>query len=222
MDFNGIKKMLLACFVCFNVYLLSMWFEGRSVVTSSNGSAITIQQQLEERGIRLLPQALATSEGQLPLVKSKKSTVLRQLQYATFGDSVNIQGEQAKHVLERPLSIGIELPKDNAPLSDEILQIIRDKFIEQETYVLQGQSYTHVRYSPLDKMMTFYKVAMNGKPIVDGTAEIRVFFNEQSQIVEYTQTYKENFTEVSAFTPMISAERALQHHRVYQFPLIFA
>ena len=111
---------------------------------------------------------------------------------------------------DQPLDLGLGLDRDSKTLTQEQVEDIRRNFLDRPEYFVRGAEYTVWSFSPESRTLTFYMVAYDGYPVLDGSSELRLSFNADFQLREYTQTYQSDFKVLDQPIALISVKDALK------------
>ena len=106
--------------------------------------------------------------------------------------------------------MGLGLDRDSKTLTQEQVEDIRRNFLDRPEYFVRGAEYTVWSFSPESRTLTFYMVAYDGYPVLDGSSELRLSFNADFQLREYTQTYQSDFKVLDQPIALISVKDALK------------
>ncbi|MCW6676323.1 two-component system regulatory protein YycI [Aerococcaceae bacterium NML160702] len=210
MDFKRIQWLLLAFFVLFNIFLVTM-LVSRSKLnspTSVPNAVVNVHQQLQERGITIQPNAIHSSVD-LSLIQTTDNQKLQESLGALTDQSAKMEGDILKSTFNAPVNLGIQFDAGQPHLNKEQLQALQDNLLAHGSFILFGEQYGTAVYYPSENILVCQMVTADGKPIVDGTAEIRLTLNNEHQVVAYTQTYQEGASKLHKQLPLITAENAL-------------
>lgn len=209
MDFKRIQMLLLAFFIIFDCYLVYILFSRvgmdmpSNIVTESN-----IVEELSMRNVKV--KDLSDKRAQLPLVKTQPSQVL--------GDHLENLEEQSASVDEdgvltsafaTPIDLGFKLSYKTKELTKEDIAKL-DQVVQDKRHFIMGDHYEYYRYAPLENAVYYRMKAYDNYKIIDGTAEIKLLFNSDSQLTNYVQTYQDKIESLDTIIQTISEQEALQ------------
>lgn len=211
MDFNRIQKLLIVFFLTFNVYLIFLLIDRMPIHSTQpqNLSAASVVQDMKNRGVIIRPTLSAESEA-LPLIKTEPNNFLRenQTQLKNQRYSLNREGLLTSTFIE-PVTLEFDIDSSTKGLSKENAQIFRNKYLLDETMFINGESYSNYWYSNQEGILFCRMTAVDGTPIVDGSAEIRIVFDEKFNMIGYTQTFQSNYTVLEEPKALISSQEAI-------------
>ena len=170
---------------------------------------LSVEEELKNRGIVF--DEISNQNLELPIVKSQHSDYLEDHldQLEEQDASVDEVGRLISN-FTTPLDLGIGLINQTASLTEEQIKDIEEKFIGDDRYFIAGDEYKFYRYSLLERALYFRMNAYDNYKIVDGTAEIKLFLDENYQAVKYIQTYQDAIKILDSKTKTISEKMAFQ------------
>ncbi|MGO3212235.1 MAG: two-component system regulatory protein YycI [Ruoffia tabacinasalis] len=203
MDFKRIQIVLVFFFLVFDIYLLFMLFN-RAEVTSlpTEQIELSIEENLSNRGVTF--DELSTEKYQLPFVVSETNNHLAEIEFV----SVNKEG-MLSGTLSEPMYLGLGLTAETTGFSNEQRQALQD-FLENPALFISGDVYRNIWYVNSEQVIYARMTAFDGRPIVDGTAEIRINLDENFMMTGYTQTFQSNVTELDRDRTILSEREALE------------
>lgn len=211
MDFNRIQKLLVVFFLSFNVYLVFLLIDRIPTQSkeTTNPSDISIVQDMRNRGVIIRPE-LSTETEHLPLIKTEPNNYLREQQSQLKNQrySLNREGLLTSTFIE-PVTLDFEINETSSGLSAENAQIFREKYLLDETMFIDGEAYGNYWYSNQENILFCRMTAADGTPIVDGSSEIRVIFDDNFNMIGYTQTYQSDYTVLEEPKALISSQEAI-------------
>lgn len=211
MDFRRIQLLLIGFFILFDIYLGLLLvnrvdIQAPSLVDNAN---LTIVQQLQERGITIVPEVEETIN-ELPLMKASYNNVLN-AQLDTLKDQ-EASYDPTSYVLsgqfKQPINLDDSITAETQVLSSEQEQVIKEVLAHNEWFI-RGNEYHHFIYLPQSRLIIGRKTVSDTYPIVGNASEIRLVLNNEYQIKSYTQTYLENYHTLNEVYPIITAKEAL-------------
>lgn len=209
MDFKRIQMLLLAFFVIFDCYLVYILFSRVGMDMPSNIVAeSSIVEELSKRNVKV--KDLTDKRLDLPLVKTEPSNYLAMhLSELTDQTPTLNQEGQLTSSFTRPIDLGLNLSYKTKNLKEEEIAKL-DEIIHNQKFFLQGKAYEFYRYAPLENAVYYRMKAHESYKIIDGTAEIKLLFNSESQLTNYVQTYQNNIQTLDTKIQTISEQEALQ------------
>ena len=211
MDFKRTQFLLLVFFIIFDIYL-GLTLMGKlnvRMIDSSRNNAINIEQQLKNRNIKF-NQVLDTQTTALPLVKVDQNQELESKKDTLQQQTVKFNNEQLIGTFETPLDIGLTSLKDKNEITDEDIEALQQNFLSKSELFLHGLEYPIWSYSSETRTLTLYMAGYDGRPIVDGSAELRLVLNADFLLREYTQTYQGERVALDEPKELMSARDALK------------
>lgn len=209
MDFKRIQMLLLVFFVIFDGYLIYILFSRVGMEMPSDIIAeSSIEEELSKRNVKV--KELSEKRATLPLVKTEPSNVLA-MNVTDLKDqtaSLNSDG-QLTSTFDSPMNIDLNLSYKNKTLKQEDIAKL-DQLIQDEDFFIRGEEYEFYRYAPLENAVYYRMKAHNMYNIIDGTAEIKLLFNSDSQLTNYVQTYQDGIKDLDSTIQTISEQEALQ------------
>ena len=211
MDFKRTQILLLVFFIFFDAYLAFTLITKQQVRQTNRAEVtnVSIETQLKNRNIKI-NQTLSNESYQLPIVKAETSQVLEKERGTLQGQTARYNNGVLQSTFDQALDLGLGLDRDSKTLTQEQVEAIRHNFLDRPEYFVRGAEYTVWSYSPESRTLTFYMVAYDGYPVVDGTSELRLSFNADFQLREYTQTYQSDFKVLDQPISLISIKDALK------------
>lgn len=212
MDFKRIQILLIAIFLLFDVYLIFLLI-GRSPIsfnTVDSTSPVNIVQEMSNRGVIIQPE-LSGDQQYLPLIKTQPNTVLRSnlSQLKNQHVSTTREGLLTSTFIE-PIELDFEINEDTRGISAENANTFRETYLKDESLFIRGEEYGNYWYSNQERILFCRMTSDDGTPIVDGTAEIRIIFDENFNIIGYTQTYQTGYTTLEEPKTLISSQEAIK------------
>lgn len=211
MDFNRIQKLLVVFFLSFNVYLVFLLIDRIPTQSkeTTNPSDISIVQDMRNRGVIIRPE-LSTETEHLPLIKTEPNNYLREQQSQLKNQrySLNREGLLTSTFIES-VTLDFEINETSSGLSAENAKIFREKYLLDETMFIDGEAYGNYWYSNQENILFCRMTAADGTPIVDGSSEIRVIFDDNFNMIGYTQTYQSDYTVLEEPKALISSQEAI-------------
>ena len=211
MDFNRSQRLLVVFFLSFNVYLVFLLIDRIPTQSkeTTNPSDISIVQDMRNRGVIIRPE-LSTETEHLPLIKTEPNNYLREQQSQLKNQrySLNREGLLTSTFIE-PVTLDFEINETSSGLSAENAQIFREKYLLDETMFIDGEAYGNYWYSNQENILFCRMTAADGTPIVDGSSEIRVIFDDNFNMIGYTQTYQSDYTVLEEPKALISSQEAI-------------
>lgn len=169
----------------------------------------SIREEMVNRGIVL--KDLSRDRIQLPLVQSTNNTYLKDNMGNLLNQDASIdEANRLTASFIEPVDLGIYLTNQIANLSKEQIEQIEDKFLSDDTYFIAGEKYRFHRYSLIERAIYFRMNAYQNHRIVDGTAEIKLYLNDDLQASNYVQTYQDQIKILDTNAACISEEDAFQ------------
>lgn len=210
MDFKRIQWVLLAVFTLFNVLLVTMLISrSKSHLPNAVPNAVVnVYQQLQERGVVIQADAIQASVD-LSLIQTTDNNNLQESLETLTDQVAQMDGTVLKSTFNAPVNLGLQLSAEQPHLNKEQLQILHDNLLARSGWILFGEKYNTAVYYPTENILVCQMAMGDGKPIVDGTAEIRLTLNNENQVISYTQTYQEGASKLHKQLSLISAEEAL-------------
>lgn len=211
MDFRRIQLLLIGFFILFDIYLALLFInrvdiQSISIVDNPN---LTITQQLQERGISIVPH-IEEEIKELPLMKAAYTTTLKdqmgQLkdQEASYDETTKVLSAQ----FTQPINLNKAVSGETTVLSQDQEQAIGE-VLANEDWFIHGDEYQHFIYLPQSHLVIVRKTVDDEYPIVGNTAEIHLLLNENYDIESYTQSYLDGFHTLAETYPVITAREAL-------------
>lgn len=211
MDFNRIQKLLVVFFLAFNVYLVFLLIDRIPLQSqkATDTSATSVIQDMRNRGVIIRPD-LSGDTQYLPLIKTEPNNYLReqQAQLKNQRYSLNREGLLTSTFIE-PVTLEFEITETTKGISAENAQIFREKYLLDETMFINGQAYGNYWYSNQEGILFCRMTAADGTPIVDGSSEIRIIFDDNFNMIGYTQTYQSDYTVLEEPKALISSQEAI-------------
>lgn len=211
MDFNRIQKLLVVFFLAFNVYLVFLLIDRIPIQSqkTTDMSAVSVVQDMRNRGVIIRPDLSGDTE-YLPLIKTEPNNYLREQQSQLKNQrySLNREGLLTSTFIE-PVTLDFEITETTKGISAENAQIFREKYLLDETMFINGQAYGNYWYSNQEGILFCRMTAADGTPIVDGSSEIRVIFDDNFNMIGYTQTYQSEYTVLEEPKALISSQEAI-------------
>lgn len=214
MDFKRILLMLCLFFLIFDVYLGFRVFQQvqTTMIRQSDYQQQSIEQRLQARNITLSSQ-LSNEVLEGVLIKTEDNSVLSSKVSQLTNQTVTIDEEnRLSSTFNEPLNLEGRITAEMSTLPSDIAKYIRDAYLLNESFFIEGVAYTQYWYLPTNRTIIFWMSASNNVPIVDGTAEIQLQLDENYNIVSYTQTYQTNFVPLDEEKPykLITAREAIE------------
>lgn len=211
MDFKRVQWLLLAIFIVFNVYLLTRLTRNTTMDRPETQSVVIVdvEQQLKERNITIQQDAIKP-EISLSLLQAPTNNQLAEHVTTLTKQTYQLEYGVLKSTFDAPVPLDVWLEGSGSALANDQIEAIRQNLLHNNTLILFGAEYAHAVYYPTENVLVFQIVAQDDKPIVDGTAEIRIQLNEQYHAVSYVQTYQAGFSKLEKPIQLIKADDALQ------------
>lgn len=212
MDFKRIQIVLISLFLMFDIYLIFLLI-GRSPIgfnTENSTSTVNIVQEMRNRGVIIQPDLSGDTE-YLSLIKTSPNNVLRSNHSQLKNQHVTTSrdGLLTSTFIE-PIELSFEINESTRGISDENANVFREKYLKDETMFIRGEEYRNYWYSNQERILFCRMTAEDGTPIVDGTAEIRIIFDDNFNIIGYTQTYQTGYTALEEPKALISSQEAIK------------
>lgn len=211
MDFDRIQKLLAVFFLCFNVYLVFLLIDRIPIQSQETAatSAITVVQDMKNRGVIIRPDLSAETE-YLPLIKTEPNNYLREQQSQLKNQrySLNREGLLTSTFIE-PVELAFEVTETTKGISPENAKIFRENYLLDDSMFINGEAYGNYWYSNHEGILFCRMTAEDGTPIVDGSSEIRIVFDDHFNMIGYTQTYQSQYTVLEEPKALISSQEAI-------------
>lgn len=212
MDFKRIQILLIVIFLLFDAYLIYL-LVGRSPIsfnTVDSTSPVNIVQEMRNRGVIIQPE-LSGDREYLPLIKTEPNTVLRSnlAQLENQHVSTTRDGLLTSTFIE-PIELEFAINEDTRGISAENANTFREKYLKDDKLFIRGEEYGNYWYSNQERILFCRMTSGDGTPIVDGSAEIRIIFDENFNIIGYTQTYQSGYTMLEEPKALISSQEAIK------------
>ena len=211
MDFKRTQLLLLVFFVIFDIYL-ALTLVGKlnvKMIDSNHSTTINIEQQLKSRNVKF-KQVLENNSVSLPIVKVEQNQELAQKKDSLQQQSVKMANDQLVSVFDSPLDVGLTSLTESNTLTDEQIEALRQNFLGKSELFIHGLDYPIWSYNAETRVLTLYMAGNDGRPIVDGSAELRLTFTPEFLLRDYTQTYQSERTTLDSSKELISARDALK------------
>lgn len=209
MDFKRIQVVLIIFFLIFDVYLVYMLFSRSEPVMSYNLSTeVPIEERLTERGISF--GELNDQTTHLPFVVTQQSNVLAENISQLEGQEVSLTQEGIlTSRFDEPVDLGLEMDEATTGLTTEQMQALNE-FLSDSSLFINGDQYRNYWYINTANVIYIRMLAYDGRPIVDGSAEIRIFLDENYMMTGYRQTYQDDITTLQESREIISQREAIE------------
>lgn len=209
MDFKRIQVVLIIFFLIFDVYLVYMLFSRSEPVMSYNLSTeVPIEERLTERGISF--GELNDQTTHLPFVVTQQSNVLAENISQLEGQEVSLTQEGIlTSRFDEPVDLGLEMDEATTGLTTEQMQALNE-FLSDSSLFINGDQYRNYWYINTANVIHIRMLAYDGRPIVDGSAEIRILLDENYMMTGYRQTYQDDITTLQESREIISQREAIE------------
>lgn len=209
MDFKRIQVVLIIFFLIFDVYLVYMLFSRSEPVMSYNLSTeVPIEERLTERGISF--GELNDQTTHLPFVVTQQSNVLAENISQLEGQEVSLTQEGIlTSRFDEPVDLGLEMDEATTGLTTEQMQALNE-FLSDSSLFINGDQYRNYWYINTANVIYIRMLAYDGRPIVDGSAEIRILLDENYMMTGYHQTYQDDITTLQESREIISQREAIE------------
>lgn len=209
MDFKRIQVVLIIFFLIFDVYLVYMLFSRSEPVMSYNLSTeVPIEERLTERGISF--GELNDQTTHLPFVVTQQSNVLAENISQLEGQEVSLTQEGIlTSRFDEPVDLGLEMDEATTGLTTEQMQALNE-FLSDSSLFINGDQYRNYWYINTANVIYIRMLAYDGRPIVDGSAEIRILLDENYMMTGYRQTYQDDITTLQESREIISQREAIE------------
>lgn len=209
MDFKRIQLLLITFFLVFDFYLGHMLVTriGNISQASSIPAETSIEEDLSARNIQFTPFDYET--GEIELVKTTNTTIQQldtsQITDQTIGYENNILQSQ----LNMPLDLGIQINDATMELSQQEEEHIYQNVLSNPEIFASGNLYSQLMYIPNERLI-IARMEHEGVDLADGTAEIRLYLNENYQLTRYTQTFQHQIKALPTTVQYMSERTAVE------------
>lgn len=238
MDFKRIQVLLLLFFIVFDIYLITLLYDRLPINLMNNDPAQSINAvvEMENRGVEIHPDVNHDdSQPFLSILKTDSNDELRLNRSSLTNQTVQVSTEG---VLEsnfiQPVELDISLGEESEVLSEADFNWIRENVLLDNSLFINGDVYSNHWYSPHSKQIIVRMVTEEGLPleevtesslpenngaslspnqpipIADGSADIRLFLDENHNLIGYQQTYQPPMYELEQPKQLISSNQALE------------
>lgn len=209
MDFKRIQVVLIIFFLVFDIYLLYMLFSRSEPVMSFNlSSEIPIEERLTERGISY--GELNSQTARLPFVVTKQSNVLAENISQLENQEVSLtQDGILTSRFNEPVDLGLGFDDRTTGLSTGQMETMNG-FLSDPALFVNGSQYRNYWYVNTANAIYIRMLAHDGRPIVDGTAEIRIMLDDNYMMTGYRQTYQNDIHSIKETREIISQRDAIE------------
>lgn len=209
-DFKRIQWLLVFFFLVFNIYLAFMLYDRVNTYDTQTNQqeATTIESDLLARGVVF--ENFSEDQPKYPLLKTSSAHVLAQnmKQLKNQKPSIDNDGVLTSE-LDEPLDVGLDLSEGSNQSPEEQMELLNKNFLSKGQWVLRGELYAYCRYYPEDHTLLLRMHDAKGHQIADGTAELRLEFDENSKLIFYSQTYQEDIIGLDSEVEIIPERTAI-------------
>lgn len=209
MDFKRIQLLLITFFLVFDFYLGHMLVTriGNISQASSIPAETSIEEDLSARNIQFSP--LDHETGEIELVKTT-NTYIQQLDTSQITDqTIGYENNILQSQLNTPLDLGIQINDATMELSQPEEEHIYQNVLSNTEVFASGDLYTQLMYIPNERLI-IARMDHEGFELADGTAEIRLFLNENYQLTRYTQTFQHQIKALPTTIHYMSERTAVE------------
>lgn len=212
MDFKRIQILLIFFFVIFNLYLVYTISEGASVISvdpTSTGDTITIEEELNNRGVTF--EEFSDESINVHLLKSDQNNYLAENISQLTDQNASIDSQRVlTSTFDQPIDLGIGINAETLELSPEQFSSLQENLLSEPSLFIQGTSYPNYVYIPSERVIVLRMTDGDGHRIIDGTAELTLQLNEDYLLTSYVQTYQANISQLSMEVEIISEKTAVE------------
>lgn len=216
MDYKRIQVLLLAFFIVFDFYLLHMLFLRVESTDPGTPSQVTenIESSLTSRGITF--QSFSNKKETKQIIQSDQSNFLADHLDQLDHQTARMDKETLVGTFDEPVDLGLGLDNQSSGLDEDQYRQLYLNFLSQEDWFINGDLYKSYWYLPSDRLLVLRMTSLEGDVIVDGSADLRLYFDEDYKLVSYTQTYQEGISQTDTQYKTLSEKEAMEilGHRV--------
>ena len=210
MDYKRIQVLLLAFFIVFDFYLLHMLFLRVESTDSGTPSQVTenIESSLTSRGITF--QSFSNKKETKQIIQSDQSNFLEDHLDQLDHQTVRMDKETLVGTFDEPVDLGLGLDNQSSGLDEDQYRQLYLNFLSKADWFINGDLYKSYWYLPSDRLLVLRMTSLDGDVIVDGSADLRLYFDENYKLVSYTQTYQEGISQTDTQYKTLSEKEAME------------
>ena len=210
MDYKRIQVLLLAFFIVFDFYLLHMLFLRVESTDSGTPSQVTenIESSLTSRGITF--QSFSNKKETKQIIQSDQSNFLADHLDQLDHQTVRMDKETLVGTFDEPVDLGLGLDNQSSGLDEDQYRQLYLNFLSKADWFINGDLYKSYWYLPSDRLLVLRMTSLDGDVIVDGSADLRLYFDENYKLVSYTQTYQEGISQTDTQYKTLSEKEAME------------
>lgn len=210
MDYKRIQVLLLAFFIVFDFYLLHMLFLRVESTDSGTPSQVTenIESSLTSRGITF--QSFSNKKETKQIIQSDQSNFLADHLDQLDHQTARMDKETLVGTFDEPVDLGLGLDNQSSGLDEDQYRQLYLNFLSKADWFINGDLYKSYWYLPSDRLLVLRMTSLDGDVIVDGSADLRLYFDEDYKLVSYTQTYQEGISQTDTQYKTLSEKEAME------------
>lgn len=209
MDFKRIQVLLITFFLIFDIYLGHMLLTriGNISQASTVPAETSIESDLRARNIQFNP--LNQETGEIELVKTTNTDIQNLDTDQLVDQTIRYENNILMSQLNTPVDLGIQINGATVELTDNEKQEIYQSVLSNTDLFAFGDLYTSLMYIPNERLIVA-RMAHDNVDLGDGTAEIRLYLNEDYQLTRYTQTFQHQVKGLPTTVNYMSERTALE------------
>ena len=210
MDYKRIQVLLLAFFIVFDFYLLHMLFLRVESTDPGTPSQVTenIESSLTSRGITF--QSFSNKKETKQIIQSDQSNFLADHLDQLDHQTARMDKETLVGTFDEPIDLGLGLDNQSSGLDEDQYRQLYLNFLSKADWFINGDLYKSYWYLPSDRLLVLRMTSLDGDVIVDGSADLRLYFDEDYKLVSYTQTYQEGISQTDTQYKTLSEKEAME------------
>mgnify|MGYP002719526996 FL=1 len=210
MDYKRIQVLLLAFFIVFDFYLLHMLFLRVESTDPGTPSQVTenIESSLTSRGITF--QSFSNKKETKQIIQSDQSNFLADHLDQLDHQTARMDKETLVGTFDEPVDLGLGLDNQSSGLDEDQYRQLYLNFLSKADWFINGDLYKSYWYLPSDRLLVLRMTSLDGDVIVDGSADLRLYFDEDYKLVSYTQTYQEGISQTDTQYKTLSEKEAME------------
>lgn len=184
MDFRKVETIFIIAFVILNIYLFNS-FTNRSNLhqTTSFADPVDMVDRINQSDIEL--PTFEEVNHEVHAIQADNNDILAEMATSLEGQAGSISSDGSYYTSFLTNPIELEGNRDDG-FTEEDISLIND-FINSE-HVILGSEYSYGEYDMEGSQFLFYH-NINGRPVMDGTSQISLFTDSNSDVFSYHQLY---------------------------------
>lgn len=184
MDFRKVETIFIIAFVILNIYLFNS-FTNRSNLhqTTSFVDPVDMVDRINQSDIEL--PTFEEVNYEVHAIQADNNDILAEMATSLEGQAGSISSDGSYYTSFLTNPIELEGNRDDG-FTEEDISLIND-FINSE-HVILGSEYSYGEYDMEGSQFLFYH-NINGRPVMDGTSQISLFTDSNSDVFSYHQLY---------------------------------